>query len=276
MPFPSISGRKSLYRRYLRYSDYDRLRHGKHLKRWLNSTSTQLTGTGTNIAFGVDVSTAGSEVFTTASAHGLSVGDGPFELVPNMANVFATKTMSVDMVPTAGDTITVTGITQTTTYTFIARGSTPSGAQIEIGTNRVGTADNVRSVLSTHPDITVGGTGRPLVITAASGGSTGNSINIAASNDSSITGEGNLADGADAVVTEPLQVNVGYFIGTVPSATTFTLTQGADSGIIRPVMAGTGSDSLTPGTSPSSIYELLRSFPAVAIGMEDDIDDLFD
>ena len=80
----------AIYRRYLRYSDYDRLRHSKKFRRFLTRKSTELAGTGTGIDFNVD-QTVGSEAFT-ATNHGLSVGDGPFFIT-------ATGSMSTNDIP---------------------------------------------------------------------------------------------------------------------------------------------------------------------------------
>ena len=275
MPFPDIGNRKSLYLRYLQYSSYDRTRHSKHLKRWLIAVSENLADTSMEIEFGVDLSTSGVEVFT-APNHGLSAGDGPFVIKVNSVYTTATRTLSLDAQPSVGDTITITSGSDTTTYTFIARTSAASDGQINLGNNRQGTATNIRTVLSTNPLVTVTGTVRSLVFTAATPGSAGNSISISSSNDTAITGEGSLSNGFDPYPALPLSEDILYYIFRAADNNTFTLTTDPSNNLleIRPFAAGSGNDALVPVVNTGIIYELLKTNTARVIAAEDDINDL--
>ena len=82
----------AIYRKYLRYSDYSRLRHSKRFRQFLARKSSDFSGSGTGTDFNVDL-TVGSEAFT-ATGHGFSVGDGPFV-------VTATGSMSTNDIPPA-------------------------------------------------------------------------------------------------------------------------------------------------------------------------------
>lgn len=266
----------AIYRRYLRYSDYDRVRHRRRMKKWLSRVSAQLAGTGaTQVSFNVDLNTQGG-VFTTTSAHGFSVGDGPLRVALETGGVRAVLILTVAAQPTVGDTVTVNGLTTRTVYAFIAAGGTPSANEIAIGANVAGTATNLVAKLNSHPDLSarIRGNGVSLTVNAAADGAAGNGNSIESSNDTAITGEGSLVDGSDPVPAAPLIHDGIYFIRTVPTTMSFTLSSGLGGPIIRPSARSAGQYALVQGTSAAAIYELLKRYDADIIDMEDDIDDL--
>ena len=272
MPVPTI-GRKTVYYRYLQYSDYDRLRYSRRLLNWLDAESIKFSGGGSGFQFGVNVAVSGSEIFT-ATSHGLSVGEGPFIVEVNTVAAAATNTMTVASQPSAGDMIDVVIGILTYAFTFIAAGGTPTAEQIALGTTAALTAANIRTVLNGVPGITVTGTGTSIVVTATDSGTAGNSIRVDSDNTTAITGGGRLDGGTDPFITSPLQENTLYYIHSVPNGNQFLLTRHPGGSPIRPIAAGSGPDRLVTATSAVAIYELLRSYTARTIAVEDDIDDL--
>ena len=274
MPFPNISGSGNTYRQYLRYSDYDRLRYSKRFRNYLTRNSTRLTGTGmTQVSFNADLS---NNRFSTSSAHGFSVGDGPLQIGLVIGGTIASLVLVVAVLPAVGDTITVNGLTTTTVYRFIAAGGTPGANEIAIGANLAGTATNLSAKLTSHPDINsrVGSDTVSITVAAVADGAAGNGNSIASSNDTAITGEGSLSGGSDPNPAPPLSENVNYYIRTVPSTMSFTLSIDQGGAIIRPTANSLGQYALVQGTTESAIYELLKRYPARIINIEDDIDDL--
>ena len=274
MPFPNIGGRKKLYRQYLRYSNYDRVKHAKYLKNWLSVKSTELSGTATAYPFSVDTSMPGAEVFERRHFE-FSTGDGPFMIERNSTFGVASLTLTVASQPSVGDEIYVTTTGLPATLTFIASGGTPNASQIALGTSAALTAANIRAKLDTDIRFIVTGTGTSVIVTANSGGPGPNDYSITSST-TAITGGGNLSGGADPILTEPLRTDALYFIHSVPTTGTFLLTLTPGGAPIRPIAAGSGEDFLVPATSTGAIFELLRLYTSRVIAAADDVDDLTD
>lgn len=66
----------NIYRRYLRHSTYDRVRHSENLLDFLIDQSIRLSGTGTGQGVTFDNTTN----TVTLAAHGFTTGQGPFVL----------------------------------------------------------------------------------------------------------------------------------------------------------------------------------------------------
>lgn len=272
-------------KRHLRHSLFDRTERSKHLRAFLAERAAALENTGASFTF---------------TASGVPV--------PEVPAVAATGTLALSQTPTAADTVTVGEVT----YTFVASDADPAAYEVLTGASATDAAENLADAINgevedmpAHPDVTAEAATGTLTATAAVAGAAGNAVATTAVLDAADDwAAATLEDGADLVPAVPgtgvctaadhgLEVGEGpflasagttlpggmaddqlYWVESVPTANTFTLTARRGEAVLAFTDAGTGTLTLVKADSDPAIYEYLRQNAPEVVLEADDVDDL--
>jgi hypothetical protein len=168
---------------------------------------------------------------------------------------YGTGTLTFAAQPAANDTVTINGVV----ITFVA--AAPAGAQVQIGGNFAGTAQNLAAYINANPDtLDVGSTGSNavLTLTALEPGAGGNAITIAQSGANPAVSGATLAGGG-AGASGPLTQGTDWNID--PEGGRFQILEGggvADNSVVTVSYKTLSASTDFFITNEEDIYGALR------------------